>query len=114
MTLKRMDDIVKSWPPVLKPSSLAERTICRQSPELRAECVNRACSDLCGGRSVMGVPTAVPDPAGALAPARKPDPQLHPATNPTFTCRPARTASVTSMSRLNCCHLPRTRSLTRD
>jgi len=29
-------------------------------PEVGAECVNRACSDLCGGRSVMGVPTAIP------------------------------------------------------
>jgi len=47
--------------PSLKPSSLAERTLCRQPPEVGAECVNRACSDLCGGRSAMGVPTAIPN-----------------------------------------------------
>jgi hypothetical protein len=28
------------------------------SPEVGAECANRACSDLSGGRPVMGVPTA--------------------------------------------------------
>ena len=30
-----------------------------QIPEVGAECPNRARSDLCGGRSVMGVPTAI-------------------------------------------------------
>ena len=43
-------------------SSLAKRTICCQPPEVGAECVNRACSDLCGGRLVLGVPTAIPSP----------------------------------------------------
>ena len=33
----------------------------RQTPEVGAECPNRARSDLCGGRSVMGVPTAIFD-----------------------------------------------------
>ena len=47
--------------PSSHPSPLAKRTICRQPPEVGAECVNRACSDLCGGRSAMGVPTAIPD-----------------------------------------------------
>ena len=33
-------------------------TFCRQTPKVGAECPNWARSDLCGGRSVMGVPTA--------------------------------------------------------
>ena len=32
----------------------------RQSPKVGAECPNWARSDLCGGRSVMSVPTAIP------------------------------------------------------
>ena len=43
------------------PSSLARHKICRQTPKVGAECVNCACSDLCGGCSVMGIPTAIPD-----------------------------------------------------
>src|SRR4051794_32745862 len=31
----------------------------RQQPKVGAECPNWARSDLCGGRSVMGVPTAI-------------------------------------------------------
>ena len=46
--------------PSSHPSSLAQRPTCRQTPEVGAECVNRACSDLCGGHSAMGVPTAIP------------------------------------------------------
>ena len=38
------------------PSSLAERSLRRQTPEVGAECPNRARSDLCGGRAVMRVP----------------------------------------------------------
>src|SRR4051794_39499511 len=34
-------------------------TFCRQTPKVGAECPNWARSDLCGGRSVMGVPTAI-------------------------------------------------------
>ena len=41
------------------PTSMAGQAVCRQTPEVGAECVNCACSDLCGGRSVMGVPTAI-------------------------------------------------------
>jgi hypothetical protein len=44
------------------PSSLAEPAVCRQTPEVGAVCGNPACTDLCGGRSVMGVPTANPEP----------------------------------------------------
>jgi hypothetical protein len=40
------------------PASLAQCALCRQTPEVGAECPNRARSDLCGGRSEMGVPTA--------------------------------------------------------
>ena len=41
------------------PSSLASRAVCRQSPEVGAECLNGARSDLCGGHSAMRVPTAI-------------------------------------------------------
>ena len=41
------------------PSSMAECTLRRQSPEVRATCGKPARVDLCGGRSVMGVPTAI-------------------------------------------------------
>src|SRR5271165_1160421 len=40
------------------PSSLAKRTLCRQTPEVGAGCPNRARPVLCGGRSEMSVPTA--------------------------------------------------------
>jgi hypothetical protein len=50
----------------------------------------------------------------ATLPFAQPAVRFQAANNSTLTCRPARTASVTSMSKLNCCHLPRTRSLTRD
>ena len=39
--------------PVAKPS------VQRETLEVGAECVSSARSDLCGGRSVMGVPTAI-------------------------------------------------------
>jgi hypothetical protein len=45
-----------------QPPSVAPATLRRQTPEVGAECPNRACSDLCGGRSVMGVPTAIKVP----------------------------------------------------
>ena len=44
-----------------KPPSVASGSLRRQAPEVGAECPNRARSDLCGGRSVMGVPTAIFD-----------------------------------------------------
>src|SRR5262249_57995167 len=46
-------------PQGLHPSSLAPRALCRQEPEVGAECPNGARSVLCGGRSVMSVPTAI-------------------------------------------------------
>ena len=46
-------------PQTAHPSSLAEPTLRRQTPEVGAVCGNRARTDLCGGRSVMSVPTAI-------------------------------------------------------
>ena len=39
----------------------AVRPLRRQTPKVGAECPNWARSDLCGGRSVMSVPTAISD-----------------------------------------------------
>ena len=41
------------------PSSMAERSLCRQPPEVGAVCGKVARTVLCGGRSVMDVPTAI-------------------------------------------------------
>jgi hypothetical protein len=38
---------------------MAERTLCRQTPEVGAVCGKAARTVLCGGRPVMGVPTAI-------------------------------------------------------
>ena len=35
------------------------KTLCRHTPEVGAVCPNWARTDLCGGRSVMSVPTAI-------------------------------------------------------
>ena len=43
----------------MNPPSLALGSLRRHAPEVGAECPNRARSDLCGERSVMGVPTAI-------------------------------------------------------
>src|SRR4029077_11535931 len=40
------------------PSSMAERSLGSHSPEVGAVCGKVACTVLCGGRSVMSVPTA--------------------------------------------------------
>jgi len=39
-------------------TSMAGEALSRQTPEVRAVCGNSACTDLCGGRSAMIVPTA--------------------------------------------------------
>src|SRR6185503_10237647 len=44
--------------PSQDPSSLAVGAVCRHSSKVRAVCGNSARTDPCGGRSVMGVPTA--------------------------------------------------------
>ncbi len=43
------------------PSSLAKQAVRRQPPKVGAVCGNPACTDLCGGRPVMDVPTANPN-----------------------------------------------------
>ena len=53
----------RGWPTTgsqtAHPSSLARAALCRQTPEVGAVCPNRARTDLCGGRPVTGVPTAI-------------------------------------------------------
>ncbi len=39
----------------------AAKSVCRQSSKVGAVCLNRARTDLCGGRAVMRVPTAIVD-----------------------------------------------------
>src|SRR3984885_5918858 len=41
------------------PTPLAKRSLRRQTPEVGAVCGQAARTDLCGGRPVMGVPTAI-------------------------------------------------------
>src|SRR3954452_23374249 len=48
----------------------AVRPLRRQTPKVGAECPNWARSDLCGGRSVMSVPTAIPGAREDARPAR--------------------------------------------
>ena len=45
-------------PQAAHPSSLAERSLCRHTPEVGAVCGKAARTVLCGGRPVMSVPTA--------------------------------------------------------
>ena len=54
----RMVKLADAFPQAAYPASLAQCALCRQTPEVGAECPNWARSDLCGGRSEMGVPTA--------------------------------------------------------
>jgi hypothetical protein len=54
-------------PQTPRSSPLAKCALCRQAPEVGAECPNRARSDLCGERSVMGVPTAIHGNADLVA-----------------------------------------------
>lgn len=46
-------------PKAENPSSVAQRALRRQTPEVGAVCGNSARTDLCGGRSEMSVPTAI-------------------------------------------------------
>ena len=39
--------------------TVTKKTLCRHTPKVGAECPNGARSVLCGGRSVMSVPTAI-------------------------------------------------------
>jgi len=71
---ERSDELAADWQtsrglPTPSPhrSSLARRTLRRQTPEVRAECLSRARSDLCGGaqkcaslpRSLFAAPTVL-------------------------------------------------------
>src|SRR6516164_948384 len=51
-------------------SSLAERSLCRHPPEVGAVCGKVARTVLCGGRSVMSVPTATRCAASTFQAAR--------------------------------------------
>src|SRR5215472_3062280 len=46
-------------PETSNPSSVGKCSLCRQTPKAGAVCLNWACTDLCGGRSAMTVPTAI-------------------------------------------------------
>src|SRR5262249_20557526 len=52
------------------PSSVAPRALRRQVPEVGAECPNGARSVLCGGRSVMSVPTAISEMSRQIIPLK--------------------------------------------
>ena len=60
LTWERMTKLADDWLP--KPRILhpwPQHALRRQTPEVGAVCGNAARTDLCGGRSVMGVPTAI-------------------------------------------------------
>jgi hypothetical protein len=59
------------------PTSLAATTLPRQIPEVGAECVSSARSDLSGGRGVTRVPTGMGDGGGCVHIARRLDPGRH-------------------------------------
>jgi hypothetical protein len=46
------------------------KTLCRHTPKVGAECPNGARSDLCGGRSVMSVPTAISEMSSQIIPLK--------------------------------------------
>src|SRR6267378_7643401 len=58
-------------PPATTPASLAKCTLRRQTPEVGAEYPNWARSDLCGGRSAMGVHTANSAPRWRVSPVEE-------------------------------------------
>ena len=47
-----------------------KKTLCRHTPEVGAECPNGARSVLCGGRSVMSVPTAISEMSSQIMPLK--------------------------------------------
>ena len=60
LTWARMSKLAADWlPSPPNPSSMAKPALCRQPPEVGAVCGNTARTDLCGGRSVMRVSTAI-------------------------------------------------------
>src|SRR5579863_4519203 len=51
------------------PPSMAQPAVRRHTPEVGAVCGKAARTDLCGGRSAMGVPTATHRDHAGIAPA---------------------------------------------
>ena len=62
---------------------MAKRSLRRYAPEVGAECLNWARSDLCGGRSAMTVPTAIGPDLLTLSSSRF-DPKLTPRASLSF------------------------------
>ena len=59
-TLDQDGETGRGLPPKTEnPSSLARCALRRQTPEVGAGCLNWASPDLCGGRGVTRVPTAI-------------------------------------------------------
>ena len=46
------------------------KTLCRHTPKVGAVCPNWARTDLCGGRSVMSVPTAISEMSSQIIPLK--------------------------------------------
>src|SRR6266849_1664590 len=61
-----------------------KKTLCRHTPKVGAVCPNWARTDLCGGRSVMSVPTAISEMSSQIIPLKAhadfPDPRRISAT----------------------------------
>ena len=59
-TWERISRLVAAYlPPARILHPWPQRSLCRQTPKVGARCANRARRDLCGGRPVTGVPTAI-------------------------------------------------------
>src|SRR6516225_3749915 len=50
--------------------TVTKKTLCRHTPKVGAECPNGARSVLCGGRSVMSVPTAISEMSSQIIPLK--------------------------------------------
>jgi len=50
--------------------TVTKKTLCRHTPKVGAECPNGARSVLCGGRSVMSVPTAISEMSTQIIPLK--------------------------------------------
>src|SRR5258706_2793291 len=50
--------------------AVTKKTLCRHTPKVGAVCPNWARTDLCGGRSVMSVPTAISEMSSQIIPLK--------------------------------------------
>src|SRR6516225_1246062 len=50
--------------------TVTKKTLCRHTPKVGAVCPNWARTDLCGGRSVMSVPTAISEMSSQIIPLK--------------------------------------------